>query len=182
MPANSEMSRDTPDVVVVDTRRVDVGSTPGSLHRRKPHWKTEPGKRLGAATVQEVSGRVDYTRKEIRCWFCRESGHLKRSCPQKIRRDKFRKTQPRPPRCRRSRLGISRNNDNEGLLLPVPISLWAENCHLKRRTIKVFPVLTQETEHSCEAVVGGLAMKALTDTGMSVSLLREEYRRLKNRW
>lgn len=49
----------------------------------------------------------------------------------------------------------------------------------RKRKAKVFSSLTQEKELSCRAEIGGRAMKALIDTGASVSLLREkEYRRV----
>lgn len=67
---------------------------------------------------------------------------------------------------------------------------WAEICHSRIRTAKVFSLLTQEGELTCEAVVGGSITRILTDTGgvglwvSSVSFMKEErYRILRNwRW
>lgn len=42
---------------------------------------------------------------------------------------------------------------------------WAEDHHSRIRTAKVFSLLTQEGELTCEAVVGGLVTRVLTDTG-----------------
>lgn len=43
MPPDSEMSRDAPDVVVVDTRRVDVGSTSGYPPSKETALKNRTG-------------------------------------------------------------------------------------------------------------------------------------------
>lgn len=43
-------------------------------------------------------------------------------------------------------------------------------------------MLTQEEEFTCEAVVGGSAMKALIDIGVSVSLMREERYKSLRKW
>lgn len=51
------------------------------------------------------------------------------------------------------------------VLLSVAMAGWAENeGPRRRRKVRVFPVLIQEKELSCKAVVGGLVASALIDT------------------
>lgn len=58
----------------------------------------------------------------------------------------------------------------------------AQRWEPRKRKAKVFSSLTQEKELSCGAEIGSRAVKALIDTGASVSLLKEEaYRRVKRK-
>lgn len=49
------------------------------------------------------------------------------------------------------------------LLLPVPMAGVTHNWEPRRRKAKVFSSLTQEKELSCNAKIGGIAMKVLID-------------------
>lgn len=116
-----------------------------------------------------------------RCWFCGKPGHLKRNCPYRITPTESRKIRSKEPRHGNKRKGRPCNDSSEGLLLPTPMAGWARSLQRERRRAKIFSLLTQERELSCKVVVGGSMVKAIIDTGASVSLLREgEYRRLKN--
>lgn len=50
-----------------------------------------------------------------------------------------------------------------GGLLPVPMAGVTHNWEPRRRKTKVFSSLTQEKELSCNAKIGGIAMKVLID-------------------
>lgn len=50
-----------------------------------------------------------------------------------------------------------------GGLLPVPMAGVTHNWEPRRRKAKVFSSLTQEKELSCNAKIGGIAMKVLID-------------------
>lgn len=78
-------------------------------------------------------------------------------------REELRKTEPRTPRRRRKQIETPRSDNNEGLLLPTPMSGWAEN-RCSRRSAKLFSLLTQERELSWEVVVEGSLVKVLIDT------------------
>lgn len=49
------------------------------------------------------------------------------------------------------------------VLLPVPMAGVTHNWEPRRRKAKVFSSLTQEKELSCNAKIGGIAMKVLID-------------------
>lgn len=92
-----------------------------------------------------------------RCWFCWEE-----AVPKDIG-----ETNWRGPNhvylVERDERGLARQNDNKELLLPAPMTGWAENrCHRRRST----KVLTQENELSFEAVIGGLV--TMTHRGVSL--------------
>lgn len=89
-----------------------------------------------------------------RCWFCGGPGHLKRNSVYRNGREKLGGS------CRDCQ---DREVIGGVLLLPVPMAGVTHNWEPRRRKAKVFSSLTQEKELSCNAKIGGIAMKVLID-------------------
>lgn len=63
--------------------------------------------------------------------------------------------------------------------MPAPMFGWAEGHCSRKRTARVFSLLTQKRELTCEAMIGESTMKALIDTRTLISLKKEsKYRGL----
>lgn len=99
------------------------------------------------------------------------AGHVRINCHFRNRNIKPRVGYPRTPRNGGRRSETPYYKDNEGILLPVPIS---SGHYPRKRIARLFSLLIQEWELSCEAVIKGKAMRALIDMGAFVYLIREE--------
>ena len=148
-----------------------------------------------------VVGHFSANCQRRRCWHCGGAGHIRRTCPHRGKnpqrqtsQDKIRPQGQRgraegryhpvpipnrePPR---REMGPRRNKETPWL---APASRWSRGAANRerfkdRREARVYQVLKEGSDFTCSVLLGGRKVRALVDTGASVSLINSKtYRRL----